>query len=152
MLIVDSREKQWKHIKKYLDSNNIPYQVKKLDVGDYFNTNNPIVVIDRKANLQEVCSNLMTGKENFHRFAKECRRARDLKIRFIVLIEGTDCNSISDVKQWRSKYSKHTGEWLAKQMVNLFYAYKVEWMFCKKNQTAKIICEILNCRGGNNGK
>lgn len=143
MIIVDSREKKWEHIKEYLDRNNIPYEVKKLDVGDYYNTDNPVVVVDRKANLQEVCTNLQKGKENSTRFYKECRRAFDKQLRFIVLVEGTNCRNVSDVKQWTSKYSKHTGQWLYKEMLRLYMAYKVEWMFCKKNESAKKILEII---------
>lgn len=144
MIIVDSREKKWEHIKAYLDRNGIEYEVRKLDVGDYFNTNNPEIVIDRKADLQEVCSNLQNGKENIHRFINECRRARDKKIRFVVLVEGNNCKTLADVKTWKSKYSNHNGIWLYREMLRLFYAYKVEWHFCRKNETAKKIMEILN--------
>lgn len=144
MLIVDTREKKWEHIKAFFEQNNIEYELRKLDVGDYFNTNNVGVIIDRKANLQEVCSNLQSGKENIHRFINECRRARAENIRFIVLIEGTNCKSLVDVKSWQSKYSKHTGQWLYREMLRLFYAYNVEWMFCKKNKTAQKIIEVLD--------
>ena len=143
MLIVDSREKKWEHIKEFFDANGIEYEVRKLDVGDYFNTENSGVIIDRKANLQEVCSNLQNGKENIHRFINECKRARAESIRFIVLVEGTSCQSLVDVKFWKSKYTKHTGQWLYREMLRLFYAYNVEWMFCKKNETAKKIIEVL---------
>lgn len=143
MLIVDTREKKWQHIQDFFEANGIDYQMRKLDVGDYYNTENPRVVIDRKADLQEVCSNLQNGKENIHRFINECRRARADGFRFIVLVEGTSCKTIVDVKAWKSKYTKHTGQWLYREMLRLFYAYGVEWMFCKRNETAKKILEIL---------
>lgn len=144
MLIVDTREKKWQHIQDFLEENKIDYQMRKLDVGDYYNTENPRVVIDRKADLQEVCSNLSNGKENIHRFINECRRAKADGFRFIVLVEGTSCKTLVDVKMWKSKYTKHTGQWLYREMLRLFYAYNVEWMFCKKNETAKRIMEILD--------
>ena len=143
MIIVDTREKSWEHIKSFFDKNGIDYEVKKLDTGDYSNTENPSVLIDRKANLQEVCSNLMKGKENRTRFVKECQRAFSDHVRFIVLIEGTNCKTIADVKGWKSKYSKHTGKWLYDEMFRLFLAYNVEWLFCKKNETGKKILELL---------
>lgn len=143
MLIVDTREKKWEHIKNHFDKNKIPYEERKLDVGDYFNTDTPGIVIDRKANLQEVCSNLQNGRENIHRFINECRRARSAHIRFIVLIEGNNCKTLADVKLWQSKYTKHTGQWLYREMLRLFYAYQVEWVFCKKNETAKTIMRLL---------
>ena len=147
MLIIDSREKQWEHIKDYLERNNIPYQVTKLDVGDYMNTEHPNIVIDRKANLQEVCSNLQSGKENIHRFMKECRRARDNKIELVVLIEGTKYKDLTDAKLWKSKYTQHTGDWLVRQMKALIYAFDIQWKFCKRNETAKKILEILHYEG-----
>lgn len=143
MIIVDTREQKWEHIKEYLERNNIPYQISKLDVGDYMNTEYPNIVVDRKANLQEVCSNLQSGKENIHRFMKECRRARDNNIELVVLIEGTKCKDLTDAKQWKSKYTMHTGEWLVRQMKALVYAFNIQWLFCQKNETAKRILELL---------
>lgn len=146
MIIVDSREKKFNHIEEYFKAHNVPFEVKKLDTGDYFNTDNPSVVVDRKKDLQEICGNLSTGKENRTRFIKECKRAFDEHIRFVVLIEGTRYKDLNDIKEWRSKYSKHTGRWLVGEMFRLTMAYKVEWILCTKNQTAKKILEILECK------
>lgn len=144
-ILVDSREKKWQHIEEYFTKQGIQYVFPhKLDVGDYYNTESPDVVIDRKANLQEVCTNLSKGKSNHTRFALECKRAFQQHLRFIVLIEGTNCRNTADVKNWKSKYSKHTGYWLCNEMFKLTMAYNVEWMFCKKNETAKKILELLN--------
>ena len=84
MIIIDTREKKYQHIKDYFDKCGIPYEVRKLDTGDYLNTDNPSVVVDRKANLQEVCSNLSAGKSNRIRFTDECKRAFMNKIKLIV--------------------------------------------------------------------
>lgn len=143
MIIVDSREKKWEHIRDYFNENNIPYKFPhKLDEGDYMNTENPSVVIDRKANIQEICGNLQVGNGNIVRFTKECRRAHERHIRFVVLIEGTSVRNVNDLKEWRSKYTKHTGGWLVKKMFELTVAYEVEWVFCRKNETAQKILEI----------
>ena len=143
MLIVDSREKKWEHIKSYLWTHNIEYKVAKLDVGDYMTTENDRISIDRKANLDEIGGNLSSGKGNYHRFLNEVKRAKSNGIRLIVLIEGTSCKTVEDVKRWRSKYSNINGSWLFKQMKNLSYAYGIEWRFCRTNQTAKEILKIL---------
>lgn len=143
MIVVDTREQKWEHIKEYLERNNIPYIVQKLDTGDYMNTEHPEIVIDRKANLQEVCTNLQNGKENIHRFMKECRRAKEQNLQFVVLVEGTNCKDMADVKKWKSKFSAHTGDWLVKQMRTLDYAFNIKWMFCKKNETPRKILELL---------
>lgn len=143
MIIVDTREQKWDHIRDYFDRNGIEYVIQKLDEGDYLNTDCPVVVIDRKANLQEIATNLSSGKGNIIRFVKECRRAQEKKMRFIVLIEGTSCQTMKDVATWQSKYTKQTGKWLTDKMFNLTVSYDVEWMFCKKNETARKILEVL---------
>lgn len=148
MIVIDSRERKFDHIKDYFEQNNIPYEIKKLDTGDYFNTENPTVIIDRKANLQEVLTNLIRGKSNRTRFTKECKRAFDDNVRFIVLVEGTNCKNVKDVSTWQSQYSRLSGRWLVNEMFTLTMAYKVEWMFCKKNQTAKKILELLGYDNG----
>lgn len=149
MIIVDSREKKWEHIQKYFDEHEIQYLFpQKLDTGDYSNTENPLIVIDRKANLQEICRNLSAGKSNIVRFTNEVKRAKQEHIRFIVLIEGTSAKGVKDIAEWKSKYSKHTGKWLTDKMFQLTVAYGVEWVFCKKNETAKKILELLEYDNG----
>ena len=143
MLIVDSREKKWKHIEDYLWTHNIEYKIQKLDFGDYMLTEKPSICIDRKANLDEISHNLMSGKGNYHRFLNEVKRAKSSGVHLVILIEGTNCKSMDDVKKWRSKYSSVTGSWLYTQMKNLSYGFGVEWRFCKSNQTAKEIFKIL---------
>lgn len=143
MIIVDSREKKWDHIREYFEKNGVEYIVHKLDVGDYLNTENDGIVIDRKANLQELCSNLSKGNENIMRFTREAARAKEQNYRFIVLIEGTDCKETKDVISWKSKYTNHSGRWLNDKMFNLTISYGVEWMFCRKSETAKKIMELV---------
>lgn len=143
MIIVDTREKKWEHIRAYFEQNGIEYTVRKLDVGDYFNPDNGGVVIDRKANLEELCSNLSRGEGNIMRFTREAARAKQANIRLIVLIEGTNCREPKDVIGWQSKYSKHSGRWLNDKMFNLTISYGTEWMFCRKNETARKILEEL---------
>lgn len=144
MIEVDSREKKWEHIQKFFDEKEVEYVFpKKLDTGDYYNTDNPLVVIDRKANLQEICMNLSRGEENIVRFTREVKRAKENNMRFIVLIEGTSAKTTKDIANWKSKYSTHTGKWLVEKMFSLTVAYGVEWVFCKKNETAKKILELL---------
>lgn len=147
MIIVDTREKKWDHIRAYFDAHDVDYSIKKLNTGDYFSTEQGDVVVDRKQNLQELCGNLSKGEHNIIRFVNECKRAKSDHIRLVVLVEGTTCRSVKDVAEWKSKYSKHTGKWLTDKMFNLTVSYGVEWQFCKKNETAKKILEILQYDG-----
>lgn len=143
MIIVDSREKKWDHIREYFEKNGVEYAVRKLDVGDYLNTDNGEIVIDRKASLQELCSNLSKGDENIMRFTREAARAKEQNCRLIVLIEDFKRKETKDVIGWQSKYSRHSGRWLNDKMFNLTISYGVEWMFCRKSDTAKRIMELV---------
>lgn len=78
------------------------------------------------------------------RFTREAARAKESGVRLIVLIEGTNCKSVKDVCGWKSKYSKHSGKWLNDKMFTLTLTYGVEWQFCKRNETAKRILELLD--------
>lgn len=146
MIIIDSREKKFEHIVDYFDKHGIPYEIKKLDTGDYLNTDNPSVVVDRKANLQEVCSNLSAGKSNRIRFTDECKRAFADNVHLVILIEGTSFKELSEIKNWKSKHSWHTGRWLLDGMYRLTMAFGIEWRLCRKNETAKKIIELLDYR------
>lgn len=143
MIIVDSREKKWEHIKNYFEKNNIEYFVKKLDVADYMIEGCEKLVIDRKRNLDECCSNLCTSDSS--RFWREIRLAKQRGIKMIVLIEHSkNFNSIEDVGKWKSFYSKVSGKRLMEEMYRTHIAYGVEWFFCSKKETGKKILEILN--------
>ena len=53
-LVVDTREQKYEHVTNYFDSAGITWERQKLDVGDYFNPDNPSIVIDRRNwNVQE---------------------------------------------------------------------------------------------------
>lgn len=82
VIIVDSREQKWKHIKDFLDKKGIKYKVEKLDVGDYtfklpnypeLNMDNKFI-IERKASLDELAGNFTKGRD---RFAREFERLKD---------------------------------------------------------------------------
>lgn len=143
MIIVDSREKKWDHIRDYFELREVPYEVKKLDTGDYYNTDNPYVVIDRKRNLDECAVNLCSKDSS--RFWRELKRSKDEGIHLIFLVEhGGSIHSINDVYKWRSRYSKIKGSWIADKMFKSHVAYNVDWFFCDKRCTGKRILEILN--------
>lgn len=142
MIIVDTREKKWKHIEDYFKLHNIDYCEKKLDIADYMLTDNPGIVIDRKQNLQECCQNLCSPDSS--RFWKEIRRSKAVGIKMIILVEHGGCyKTIKDVVKWKSKYCNVSGRWVAEEMYRTHMAYSVEWLFCSKRSTGKRIVELL---------
>lgn len=143
MILVDTREKKWTHIQQYFDIRDLPYKTQKLDVGDYVQSNNLSLVIDRKRNLDECAQNLCSKDSS--RFWRELRRAKEQGIHLIFLVEhGGQIKSVKDVPKWRSKYSNIKGTWLANEMFKTHIAYGVEWKFCDKRSTGKRIVELLS--------
>ena len=162
---IDSREKA-KAIQKIIeefDRQGIKHPVSKLMVGDYMNYDNPRVIVDRKQNLTEVCSNVC---QDHDRFRRELVLAKENGIQLIILCEhGKDIKSLEDVIFWKNprseKRKKIDGKWqtvqtnamkgdvLYKILTTLEDKYGVRFEFCDKDETGKKIVEIL---GGINGK
>lgn len=142
MIIVDSREKKWQHIEKYFQQHGILYQIQKLDIADYMLEGQDKFVIDRKQNLDELCSNLCTKDSG--RFWREVRRSREQKVKMVILCEhGGKIKSIKDVAEWKSTYSRVTGRHLAAEIYRVHIAYGVEFLFCDKRSTGRRILELL---------
>lgn len=146
--IIDSREKWTQpgsrdtHIKNYFERHQIPYEVRKLDVGDYTYEGSNIVV-DRKCGLSEVASNLLNRNDSA-RFWREVRRAKEQGLKLIILVEaGPAVKNINDVARWKSKYSGVTGRALIDAMIRVEFSYNCVWKFCSKSSTAKRIIELL---------
>src|SRR5574344_9930 len=143
MIICDTRERKNKHILDYFDRRNIEYEIRKLENADYWNSENPNVLIDRKQNLNEVAQNLCSPDSS--RFWNEIRRSRSEKKRMIILIEhGSNIKSLADVSSWTSKYSKISGSRLQAEMYRLGIAYNITFEFCSKRSTGKRIMELLS--------
>ena len=141
MILIDTREKKFDHIKDYFDAHEIPYKMQLLLCGDYMRDDRPGLSIDRKRNLEEISGNLCTSE---NRFWREMRRARDQGIHMVVLIEhGGQIKSLDDVRKWHSKYSKVSGTQLRAEMIRISLAYDVEFQFCAKVSTGRRIMEIL---------
>jgi len=158
---IDSREKA-KAIKKIVeefDKQNIRYFVSKLYVGDYLNLDNPRLVIDRKQNLSELCSNVC---QDHARFRNELLRANEHGIEVVILCEhGGGIKSLEDVHKWQNPrqkrriYDKEEKRWieyetkamssetLQKVLATIETRYKCKFVFCDKRETGKKIIDIL---------
>ena len=156
---IDSREKA-RAIQKIIeefDRQGIKHPVSKLMVGDYMNYDNPRVIVDRKQNLTEVCSNVC---QDHDRFRRELVLAKENGIQLIILCEhGKDIKSLEDVIFWKNprseKRKKIDGKWqtvhinamkgdvLYKILTTLEEKYGVRFEFCDKDETGKRIVELL---------
>lgn len=99
IILIDSREKDNKHILEYLFKKNVKYKTQALSFGDYsymlpenkklgierdiyFNHN---IIIERKASLEELSNNLAQNRE---RFENEFLRANKSK-KYLVIESGS---------------------------------------------------------------
>ena len=142
-VIVDTREKEHKHILAYFDRHGIAYTEQKLDEADYMIQGREHLVIDRKRNLGELSSNLL-NKTDSSRFWREVRRCREKGKKLIVLCEhGGSIKTIDDVAGWTNKYSGVSGRSLRKEIYRVHITYGVEFLFCDKRSTGRRIIELL---------
>lgn len=140
MIICDTREKKWEHVRRYFEHENIPYEVHKLDFGDYMSDADPTISIDRKQNLDELAGNLCTPS---HRFWREAKGAYKAGIRMVVLIQDGSRHELKDVLTWSSNYSRISGRMLFEKMFGIANAYGVEFRFCDKKDTGHVIATML---------
>lgn len=148
---IDTREKP-RAIQKILydfADNGVKFYSSKLYVGDYMNPNKPGIVVDRKQNLAEICSNVGSSDREHERFRNEILRANDINVRVIVLIEhGHGFRSLEDVKFWENPRIKESpkatnGEKLYKILRTMCDRYDMDVVFCDKDETGAKIREIL---------
>lgn len=169
-LICDTREhsKEYERIKQQIEKLGHKCFRSKLFCGDYQSLDNARLVIDRKKDLNEICSNICQQHE---RFQKELLRAQEAGIKIIVLCEhggGIEC--LTDVFFWVNPRAEKTvikmvdgkpkrvkkypkaigGEVLYKTLSTISKRYDVQFEFCTKGKTGKRIVELLG--GGENGK
>lgn len=161
---IDSREKARaiKNIVEEFDRQGVKHPVSKLMVGDYMNYDNPRLIIDRKQNLTELCSNVC---QDHDRFRRELIKAQENDIKIIFLVEhGQGIQVLEDVIWWenprRHKRRKNpeTGIWedvetkameghvLYKILSTQERKYGCKFLFCDKKDTGKEIIRIL--KGG----
>ena len=157
---IDSREKARAITKivEEFDRRGIRHPVSKLMVGDYMNYDNPRLIIDRKQNLSELCSNVCQQHE---RFRAELVRAQENEIQLVILCEhGKGVKSLEDViwwdnprsvkrikgadGRWRNVETKAMqGDVLYKILCTMQRKYGVRFLFCDKKETGRRIVEIL---------
>lgn len=150
VIIEDTRQQKGKHELKhgYFGNNGVSVLRSKLPFGDYALP--PHLVIDTKENMSEIAGNMCGTTKEHVRFREECKLARDCGCKLIILIENLDgITCIEDVRSWinpRSEFSRTacTGERLAKSMFTMSNRYGVTFLFCRPEESAKIIMELLN--------
>ena len=143
----DTRQKVGEHEIKHqwFSENGVGIVRCKLPFGDYAPI--PPVSIDTKRNMDEIAQNIC-GKEH-RRFINECKAARAAGCALIILVENDlGITDLSQVHTWinpRSIYSDKCvqGDRLQKAMETISERYGVRFMFCRPEESAKIILETI---------
>lgn len=100
MILIDTREQKYDHVREAFDEMGVPYDRTKLYVGDYTLVNDQSVCIDRKQNLQEVYSNVI---QQHDRFRREVVRAKTAGIKLIILVEDPAIEELDQVANWMNE-------------------------------------------------
>ena len=146
---VDTRERPAaiKGILAEFDRQGVKVVRKALKFADYWNPDNPKVIIDRKKNLSEICHNVATSDRT--RFVREIERCNKAGCHLIVLVEhGGRIKKLEDVIGWNNPRLKVSpiavsGVRLFKIMKAMSLYYGFEWQFCNKQSTGRRIINIL---------
>ena len=146
---VDTRERPAaiKGILAEFDRQGVTVVRKALNFADYWNPDNPKVIIDRKKNLSEVCFNVASNDRC--RFVREIERCKRAGCHMIVLVEhGGRIKKLEDVIGWNNPRLREnpiavSGVRLFKIMKAMSLYYGFEWQFCNKQSTGRRIISIL---------
>ena len=143
---IDTREKKNDYILSALDDNDIFCLQSKLPFGDYMNIDNPRVVVERKASLRELATNLC---KHHDRFKQEMKNAQFYGIHIILLIEDNDGRtSVEDIKTWVNPSAKKnpravSGDTIYKILLSMqkYYCFDIE--FTSKAACGSRIIQLL---------
>jgi len=148
-VIVDTREKNIEHIIKAFEKNNIKYERRALPIGDYIVESLegyvPNIVIERKASIDEITSNLLdtaTKDENGNnRFTRELIRAKRANKKFILLIEDGKFYTNLLTGNYRSKVNPKAAKGMIMSLEAKYPNLNIVWM--EKREVASYIHSIL---------
>lgn len=153
-LIEDSRQQSGKHDLKHAfwDACGDSYLRCKLPFGDYARP--PKVAVDTKEHMGEIANNIGGPIAEHKRFREECKLAQEYGCKLYVLVENTDgIERLDQVAFWvnpRRAFSEKAidGPRLCKAMKTMQERYGVTFLFCKPEEAAQRIKELL---GGDDG-
>lgn len=150
-VLIDTREQDTDRARRRYKSLGVPYDRATLSYGDYcYNatlpdgskiydqdqTIEPLAVVERKMNLDELAQCFTRGRD---RFQREFERAREQGCRIYLIVENANWENLLNGK-YRTRFN-----------ANAFTASQIAWMiryntnviFCKEQTSGRLIKEIL---------
>lgn len=170
LILEDTRNQLGKHDLKHewFEKNGIEVRRTKLYVGDYTLPTNQSICVDTKQSLQEIIGNFQSQHE---RFRSELLRSKEAGIKLYILVENdfqwisrskniynNPVKDIKDLFSWKNprafifKGGKQAypncakGSWIAKTCMTMEKKYGCKFVFCKPDESAKLIIDILEGR------
>lgn len=145
-IIEDSRQKKGMHEIKHscFEQMDVNLIRNVLPFGDYCLP--PSISVDTKQNMEEIAENIVGSHA---RFRNECINARNAGCQLIILVENTyGITSIDEVHTWINPNLVYrpkaiTGDRLEKAMKSMAEKYGVRFEFCKPEDSAKKIIDLL---------
>lgn len=140
-VIVDSREQVNFHLTSWFDSKGIQHITRALETGDYSamldgETFEDEVVIERKANIDEIAGNFTQGRE---RFEREMIRAKANGIKVFLIIENASWHDIL----LHNYHSQLKPQSLVASLLSWQVRYNITIMFCRPEETAQLMYSTL---------
>ena len=143
---MDTRNKKDDYVTKYFDKQGIKWIRNKLYAGDVKLLNDTRVIIDLKANIEEIAHNLCNSQEH-SRIHRELGRAREIGCeQFIFLIKEDKIKTIEDLQNWSSKRTKVKGETLLKIFKTMSQKYSIRFIIVPKKNMPEMIMKLLGVR------
>jgi len=141
LIVADSREQVNGHVTGYLEKGKVAYTTRKLDTGDYSAmigdmTLEHDVVVERKANLDEIAGNFTADRQ---RFEDEFTRAKAEGLKVFLLVENASWGDIL-LHNYRSKLEPKS---LIASLLSWQIRFNITIIFCKPSETGQIIHGIL---------
>lgn len=145
-LLVDTREQPTKRAEKRIEAVGFPFERTTLSFGDYsakiaFSDGSmlsldKVVAIERKMNLDEICSCFTHERK---RFTAEFERAKDAGAKMYLLIENADMEKAVNGR-YRSKMNPSA---LVASLFAWMARYDCKVIMCKEETSGRMIREIL---------
>lgn len=151
LILVDTREHKdaISGILASFESRGYDYERSKLFFGDYMEYSNPLLVIDRKQNIQELAQCCTSDHE---RFKRELERVKRVGAHLVILVEQNHyqdrdkwfrVDTIEDLMRWSSPHTQVRGEKVYRVMASWLAKYPISVRFCSKKDTGNEIIKIL---------
>ena len=140
---MDTRNKKDEYVTNYFDKHNIKWIRNKLYAGDVKLLNDTKVIIDLKANIEEIAHNLCNSLEHA-RVKREIEKAREIGCEDFIFLIKSNIKSANDLINWTSNKTKIKGSVLIKVMSTMKERYGCRFIFTTRTNAPKKIIELLS--------